>query len=883
MRWWQIGKRDADLERELLSDLELEEEEQREKGISPEEARYAARRALGNTTLIREQAHEAWGSAPFERLLEDFRYALRQLSRSPGFATVAVLTLALGIGATTAMFTLVYDVMLRPLPFAQPDRLVTIEEKVAEWGNLYATLPVSANHFTFWHQHNRSFDAIAVMRQGSLPLGAGGRPLQVGVLSATPDIFSVLQVQPTLGRTFTPQEAQPGHEHVVILTYDLWRQQFRGDPGILDKTISLNGFPYSVIGVLPQSFRMPSVLALAGFGGANRPLAMEALAPLAFSKEQLAEEMGDFNYFGLARLKTGTSVAMASADLNALQHTIGANLPADAKATLSAEVTPFQENLVGNNRKPLMILLAAVLGLLLVGCVNITNLLLSRAVGQKRHMAVAAALGAGRAEMVRMAIRETAVLAVLGGGLGVLLAAAIVPGMQQYLPPALDFRGPLHLDWAGVGCALLLAVLATLAAGAAPAFMVSRTAPNEVLHSDSRFSSESRGSRRTRRVLVGLEAGVSIALVLMTGLLAASLVKLMKVDRGFTTERTITVTVDLPWESYPDTEHRAPFYREVLQRMHQLPGVEHAAMTSVLPLTGDSWGDMARIAGDNRPQTQLPLESFRSVSPQYFSTIQLRLIAGAIFSQSDWGRNVAVVSEKTATTLWPGKNPIGQQFSRGDPGEEKPFTVVGVIADARTVSLAQPDPMMIYVPYWYRTESVAGILIRTHQDPSEMAEAIRQTLWSVDRAVPVPTVRALGGLVADSVANQRFEMDLLLLFAVSALFLAGLGVYGVLTYSVAQRHREIGLRLALGAQRASVYTLVLSDGLFPVVIGAAAGIALAFASARVVSSLLFQVSPYDPLLAAGAVGVLLAVATTACLLPAHRAAAVEPMRALRTE
>jgi predicted permease len=883
MRWWQIRKRHADLERELASDLELEAEEQRGRGLSPEDAHFAARRALGNTTLIREQTHEAWGAAPWERLVQDIRYALRQLWRSPGFSIVAVLTLALGIGATTAMFTFVYDVMLRPLPFAQPDRLVAIEEKVAEWSNLYPTLPVSANHFTFWHQHNRSFNAIAVMEQYSVPLGAGGRPLEVGVLKATPEIFSVLQVQPTLGRAFTANEAQPGHEHVVVLTYDLWRAQFGADPGILGKTISLDGFPYSVIGVMPHSFRMPSVQTLASIGAANHPLGVEVLEPLAFSEERLAEDMGDLNYFALARLKAGVSVAAANADLNRLQQTIAANLPPDEKSTLSAAVTPFQEKLVGNNRKPLIILLAAVLGLLLVGCVNITNLLLSRAVGQKRQMAVAAALGAGRAEMVRMAIRETFVLAVAGGGLGVLLAAAIVPGMQQYLPPALDFRGALHLDWVGVGCALLLALLATLAAGAAPAFLVSRTAPQEVLHSDSRLTSESRASRRARRILVGVEAAVSIALVLTTGLLTTSLIKLMKVDRGFTTERTVTATVDLPSESYPDTQHRAAFYREVVERMQRLPGVEHAAMTSILPLSGDGWGDFARPAGDNRPVTQLPLESFRSVSPQYFSAIHLQLITGSVFSQSDWGRNVALVSEKTARTLWPGRNPIGQHFSRGDPATEKPFTVVGVVADARTVSLAQPDPMMVYVPYWYRTEPVAGLVVRTRQDPSAMAETIREAIWNVDRSVPVPSIRALGGLVADSVANQRFEMDLLLLFAVSALLLAGLGVYGVLMYSVAQRYREIGLRLALGAQRASVYRLVLRDGLLPVLAGAAAGLLVAFASARIMSSLLFEVSPYDPLLIASAVGVLLTVATAACLLPARRAAAVEPMRALRAE
>jgi macrolide transport system ATP-binding/permease protein len=883
MKWWQFKKRDLDLERELQSDLDLEGEEQREKGLPPEEARYAALRAFGNSALIREQTHEAWGWAAFERLVQNLRYAVRQLRSSPGFSLVTVATLALGIGATTAIFTLVYDVMLRPLPFAHPDRLVTMEEIAAEWSNIYPTLPVSANHFTFWQQHNRSFDSMAVMQQGSVPLGGSGRPLKVGVLWATPGIFSVFEVQPDLGRAFTASEAQPGHEHVAVLMYDLWREQFGGDRNILGKTVRLNGFPYTVIGVMPSSFHMPPVQKLVTTDNTNRTLAVGVIEPLAFSEERLAEQMGDLNYFGLARLRPGVSVAAAAADLDALQHAISANLPADEKATLSAALTPFQQQLVGNNRKPLMILLAAVAGLLLVGCVNVTNLLLARGVGRKQQMAVAAALGARGAEMVRMALGETVLLAAAGGGLGILLAAGIVPAMQRYLPAALDFRGALHLDWTGAACALILALLATLLAGTAPALMVSRTAPQEVLHSQSRLASESRASRRMRRALVGIEVAVSVALVLMTGLLITSLVKLMSVDRGFSTERTITAMIDLPLESYTDYQHRSAFYKQVLERLDRLPGVEHAAFASVLPLTGGGWGDMARVVGDSRPVTQLPLESFRSVSPEYFSAIHLQLLRGHGFNQSDWGQNLALISEKTAQTLWPGKDPVGQQFKRGDPATEKPFTVVGVVANARTITLSKPDPMMIYVPYWYRCEPEAGLVVRTRQDPSEMADAMRQTIWSVDRNVPVPTVRALGGVVADSVANQRFEMDLLLLFAGSALFLAGLGVYGVVMYSVVQRYREIGLRIALGAQPANVYRLVLRDGLIPVGVGVVAGVLVALGSARMIRSLLFEVSPYDPALTAGAVCVLLAVGTAACLLPARRAAAVEPMQALRAE
>jgi predicted permease len=815
-----------------------------------------------------------------QTLLDDLRYAVRQLRKSPGFTITAVLTLALGIGATTAIFTLVYDVLLKPLPYSRPDQLVVMEEQVAEFRDIYPTLPMNANHFTSWQQHSQSFQAMALMEEVSLPLGLGGHPQQIGVLSATPDIFSVLDSAPMLGRAFSLEEAQPGHEHVAVLMDSLWRNQYQGDPGILGKTITLNGFPYTVVGVMPPSFHLPHIRNLSSEDLAH-PKPVGALLPMAFDKDQLAEAMGDFNYFGLARLKPGVSVAQANAEINALQHTITGTLSANEKATLSAALTPFQQSLVGDNQKPLLILLAAVAGLLLVGCVNITNLLLARAVGKRQSMAIAAALGASRSEMLRLSLRETAVLATLGGALGILLAAIIMPVMQRYLPPVLDFRGSLHLDWAGAGCAVLLAMLATLLAGAAPAWMIANTPPQEVLHSESRLASESRTSRRMRRMLVAVEVAVSVALVLMTGLLTTSLLRLLRVDRGFEAARIATAMIDLPRKSYEDLGQKVAFYKRVLDRLSQIPGVEHAAVVSELPLTNDRWLDMMLLPGDARPIFQLPSEHFRWVSPGYFETIRLPLIAGRFLTASDEGKHYAVISELTATTLWPGKNPIGQQFNRAVP-KEAPFTVIGVVGNARTVSLATPDPMMVYMPYWYRSDTNAGILVRTSQ-PGSIADAMRKAIWSVDPDVPVPEVRMLGGVVEDSVANRRFEMQLLLLFAVSALLLAALGVYGVVTYSVVQRQREIGLRLALGAQRQNIYRLVLRDGLTPVLAGAVAGVAVAFASARVVGSLLFQVSPYDSAIAGTAVCALVAMGTAACLLPARRAASVDPMEALRRE
>ena len=814
-------------------------------------------------------------------LVQDLRHALRQLRRAPGFTFTAVLTLALGIGATTAIFTLVYDVLLRPLPYAHPDRIVVLEERVAEFRDIYPSLPLSANHFIFWQRNSRTIQSMAAMREASIPLGIGGHPLQISMVSATPGIFSVLQTQPRLGRAFTAQEAQPGRDRVVVLMNDLWRTQFQSDPEVVGKTITLNGFPYTVIGVMPPDFHLTVGESIANLStGRSEPVG--ALVPLAFSKEQLAEVMGDFNFFGLARLRPGVSVAQASAEINALQHTISASLSAQESGTLSAILTPFQHALVGNSKKSLLILLAAVAGLLLVGCVNIANLVLARAASRRQPMAIVAALGADRMEMLRMAMRETAVIAVLGGALGILLAAILVPVLQRYLPPALDFRGPLHLDLTGAACAALLAVAAAMLAGAIPAWINSRTQPSEVLHSESRLASESRSSKRLRGVLVAIEVAVSVALVLVTGLLTASLIQLMRIDRGFDASRIMTASVDLPNKSFSDQKARAEFYQQALEHLHRLPGVESAGMVSMLPLGGDRWIDMIRVTGDTRPFMQLPTEHLRWISPGYFEALHMPLVEGRFLTAGDQGRQYALVSQLTARTLWPGENPIGRQFTRGG-NTEAPFTVIGVVADARTISLARPDPMMVYIPYWYRCDSNSSLVVRTSQDPSAMAGSIRKAIWSVNSDVSVPVVRTLGGVVADSVANRRFEMDLLLVFASSALLLAGLGVYGVVTYSVVQRQREIGLRLALGAQRANIYGLVLRDGLLPVLVGVLAGVGIAFGFARVVGSLLFQVSPHNPAIVVTAVSVLVAVGVAACLLPARRAATVDPMQALRNE
>src|SRR3984957_9886152 len=617
-----------------------------------------------------------------QKLLDDMRYALRQLSKAPGFALTVILTLALGIGATTAIFTLVYDVMLRPLPFPHPERLVVLEEQVAEFRDIYPKLPVTANHFANWERNSHSFQSMAAMEQNSMPLGTDEHPIQVKVVRATPGIFSVLNATPQIGRPFAAQEAQPGHDRVVVLMNDLWRTQFQSDPAILGKTITLDGFPYTVIGVMPPSLHLPVMQDLANNTDPAKPV--EALLPKAFTKDQLSAPMREFNYFALGQLKPGVTVAQANAEINALQHSISASLPANEKGTLSAVLTPFQEALVGDNRTSLLILLAAVAGLLLVGCVNIANLLLSRGGGHRQQMAIAVALGARRVELLRMAMREPMLLAVMGAALGLLVAAALVPAMQNFLPPALNFRGSLHLDWVGAGCALVLAFGATLLAGGAPAWIGSRTQPVEAMRGESRLASESRNSKRLRRVLVAVEVAVSVTLVLMTGLLTVSLVRLMRTHRGFEADHVLSAKLDLPNKNYSDLQARAAFYQAALDRIHRLPGVESAAIVSVPPLGGDFWLEMMRVPGDARPVMQLPAEHFRWVSPGYFQTVHLPLVAGRLLDIGDQDKKFVLISELTARTLWPGKNPLGRQFMLGYT-PEAPFTVIGVVKDARTI------------------------------------------------------------------------------------------------------------------------------------------------------------------------------------------------------
>jgi predicted permease len=809
-------------------------------------------------------------------LLSELRFTLRQLRRSPAFSAAALFTLALCIGANIVMFSIVRNVLLRLPDYAQPQQLVVVREEIHAGPDSFSDLPINANHLLYWRQHAQSYQGFAAIGTKSLPL-SGSRPEQIGVAQHTANLFSLLGVAPILGRTLLPAEEQPGHD-VILLTEGLWRRRFAADPNVVGRAIPLDGRPYTVIGVLPASFTLPSTELLGSLRGTSH--AIEAFVPFGWTADQLSEIEGDYNYFGVARLKPGVSLSPATAEMNTLQQVIARQTPDHAR--LTATIIGLQQYLTGSSRNSLLMLLAAVGTVLLIGCVNITNLLLARAASREHEAAVRSAMGASPAQLVRSAVTEPLLLSAAGCLLGLALATLALPSLSHALPSALPLLHPLRMDAQLVLFAIGASLVSALLCGLLPAIRFVRSHPQQALRSEGRTASESAGGKRVRRALVIGEVAASVTLVVLAGMFLLSLYRLLRVDRGFTAEHVISAGVVLPDKQYGKPAQREAFYQRSLDRLRQLPGVASAGVISVLPLEGDRWGDLISLPTDTRPLFSRPAASFRWVSSGYFETMQVPLVAGRFFTQDDLGRNVAVISQRAAQVAWHGQNPVGQFFRRGDP-DDKLLQVIGVVGDVRAIDLSKQPPTMVYVPLTYRSNETGSFVIRTANDPAAMADAIRKAIWSVDAQVPVPEVRTMETIVDGSLAARNFQLHLLLAFAACALVLAALGIYGVVAYSALQRTRELGIRIALGAQPAQIYRLILEDGITPVLIGTLAGVALAALAARAISGLLFGVGGFNIGIAAAAAAVLLVTGGLASLLPAVRATRIDPVQALRAE
>jgi predicted permease len=804
----------------------------------------------------------------------EIRFAVRGLLRDRVFALMIVLSLAVGIGANTAIFSLINGVLLRPPDFPHPERLVALTQWAPKLLKAYPALPVNIAIYAEWRKQVSSFEQVGIARASVFNLTGSGQPEQVRGALVSSTIFPVFGVHPRLGRDFTGREDQSGNDQVVILADSLWRRRYRADPAIVGRKILLDGKPYEVVGVLPPSFHFPhqekSAAASLGEG-------LEVYKPLGYDPGDLKVHMGDFNYWTTARLRPGVSAARAQAELDVVQAAISKQLPGDLD--LHASLIPLQERMVGDVRQGLVLLMAAVGAVLLVLCVNLANLGLARAAGRARDAAIRTALGASRGRLLVQSIVESTLLALTGGALGVALAYWGLRVLLAVAPIDLPRLNEVHVDARVLLFALAISLLTGLVFGALPALRSVRSAPMETLKSAGRGNTEGRGGLRVRNVLVSLEVGLSAALLVTAGLLVASFSQLMSLDRGFQVERILAMNVSLLSTKYPKPAERNAFFQRVLAKAAAMPGVQSASLVSALPLMGETWIDIVGTEHDTRPMVEQPSTNVRFVSPGYFQTLRVGLRDGRDFEEQDRNRVVCIVSASLAQRLWGKESPVGRKLQ----GNGSLLEVVGVTPDFRSTSLDKDPVNMLYIPYWQRSRLGASLLVRTSMDPRSIANALRAAVWEIDSEVTVPEVRTLEEVLSRSVAERRFQMLLVALFAAGALALAAFGTYGVLSYAVSRRTGEMGIRMALGAQRSDVLGMVLRQGMTPVLVGLAGGAATAVAIGRYLESLLFQVSPRDPLAFAVSGAVLLAVSVAACLIPARRATRVSPTEALRFE
>ena len=808
----------------------------------------------------------------------DLRFAWRVLQRNPGFSVIGILTLAFGIAVNTAIFSVFDGILLRPLGYGDESRLVTIHEVVPKFGQPAPRLPVNAMHFFEWRKSVRAFERIAMIGEITLNLTGAGEPERITAARVSASLFPMLGARTQLGRTFLDDEDQPGRDNVVVLSNGLWKRRFAGDPGVVGHTISLDGHPYEVVGVLSSSFHFPKLSQLYAMTiTAERP---ELWKPFAVRPDEL-EPLGDFNFACIARLRPDIALRPALEELNATQGRLASLAP--EKIDLSAALVPLHDQITGRSRTGLELVMSAVALVLLTGCVNIANLLLARASSRKREMAIRSALGAGSWRLLRQLLVENLLLAGIGGALGIAMAGGVLRLILARAPADLPRLDDVHLDGRALLFTLAASVFAGLFFGILPSWRLSRLEPQEGMQSGNRASTKAPGAGRLRSALVTVEVGLSTVCLITGGLLLRSFANLLQSDKGFTAQQVFTVNLNLPDARYPDLPQRVRFIRSLLESLRALPGVQSAGVSNMLPLSGEGGNNLITVEGTTVPFTERPLADIRGVDPEYFATLGIPLRQGEIFRDTDRDRKVATVSALTAARLWPGQDPVGKRFKVGDP--EGPFIdVVGVVGDVRSVGLDKPPSMTIYLPYWQRpTWRGPAFAIRTASVSLDFSWEVRHTIHRLDAELAVPRFQTMEQVVDQSVAQRRFQMTLILLFALAALVLAGLGIYGVVSHSVASRTREMGIRMALGAHRADILSMMLGRALAPVAVGLCAGLVAALAVGRLLAGLLYGVKPLDTVTISSVLLTLTAVATVAALIPARRATLVDPATVLRYE
>jgi len=820
----------------------------------------------------------------------DLGYALRQLRKSKGFAFTALLTIALGVGAVTAVFSVVNTVLLRPYPFRDPGQIVVWRETIQEIQQAEPLLPDNYRHYLNLKGRATSIQDAAIVQTAGFSVSVGvDHPQMTEGLAVSPNFFSVLGVTPLMGRVFMPEEAQSGRDQEVILTWGAWQRFFHGDPSVIGTNLRVSGEPKTVVGVMPKAFRFPVMSVMPGqatYGSTDR---YEIYKPLAPDPEELTANDGDFNFLVVARLKPGVSMQQAQSELDGIEKATAA---ADHLAIhLGVVVLPFSEEISGNVSKPLWLLLAAVGSVLLMACVNLANLQLARSVARQHEMALRAALGAGRRRLFQGILAENLILG-LGGGVGGILFADLGEKLFVRIAAVLPRLNEVHLSTPMLLFALGLSIVTSLGFGILPALRSFRVMPQSALQASSTRLSSSKQAAHTRKMLVAIEVACSITLLIVTGLITRSFSHLLTQDRAFNSQSVSVARADLSSSRYssgggipdnpgadPGSLARDEMIDRTLDKLRALPGVQSVAATSVIPLTGDTSVDGIHRVDHPVPEGQVPMANRRFISPGYLSTMRIPLIAGRDFSEEDrTNPRVVIVSEKTAKAVWPDENPLGRSIRHWG----RVYTVVGVTADARISDLKR-DVAVYYLPYWDFPPATPVFLVRSSQMIQSLGPEMRQTIWSIDPDISIPTVISLDAQLDESVATEKFQTIILSSFGGAALLLAVLGIYGVLAYSVSLRTQEFGIRIALGSSRSKLVRQVLMDASYPMAAGMAMGLLGAALATHWVRSLLYETSPADPVVIGSGMAILIVAALLASLLPARNAAATDPMHVLRGE
>ena len=859
------GQVEAELDEELRYHLERQIEVNTAAGMSVEEARYAALRAMHGLDQRKEECRDMRRVRLIEDLWRDFRFSLRSLLKRPGFTAIALLALALGIGANTAIFSLVNAVILQPLPYRDPDRLISV------YGtrNRSTQGSVGPTDFLDYRSQNKTFEQFAASGSMMLPMNltGSGEPERLNASIITGNYFDTFGVRPALGRGFSLENEKTGQDHVTVLSHAFWQTRFGGDPNIVNKTINLDGKAYEVLGVMPAEVVLPQPAQL--------------WVPINFDADPEMKMRNARFLRAIGRLKEGVTLDQAQTDTDLIAAQLEQQYP-DSNTGWSLRLIPLREILVGGSRTMLFILFGAVGFVLLIACANVANLLLVRAAARQKEIAMRTALGASRLRIIRQMITESLLLAIFGGALGALLAVAGVKLLVSLGEDNIPRTANVKIDATVLAFTLLISLATGLLFGLAPAIRTMKENLVDALKDGIRGGSEATVKNRTRSLLVVFESAIAVMLLIAAGLLIRSLVALQNVDPGFDPNNVLTLRVDLPRQKYNTPEKASNFFEQLETRVAGLPGVEAVGLITDLPLSGEARDMPYRVEG--RPATSdIAFVDFRRVNKNYFSAMRIPLRRGRNFTEQEVRQSdkAIVVSQAFVDSVFPNEEALGKRLIIWSGIRNEPYEIIGIVGDTRYQSLQGEPSATMYVPT--RELLFVNLVIRTQGDPLSLVGGVRKEVNALDPDQPIAAIRPMTEWVAMSAAGARYRTTLLGLFALLAMILAATGIYGVMSYSVAQRTQEIGVRMALGARPLDVLKLVVRQGMMLALIGVIVGLAGALALTRVMSSLLFGVTERDPITFVAVAALLIVVAFISCFVPAHRATKVDPLVALRYE